>query len=161
MLVTLAGGTNGQYTDGPLVTEQPVCHRVIAYNVAGDATPSSQACTTPPAGPTNLTMALVDESTVELSWADNSAIEDGYEVLVSWYRGTFYCYPPGTTIYDTGTYEGEGVLVELGPNVTTYRASVIDHCDPPTIYWFSVVARKDGGSSTSSNQVSTQDLPLP
>jgi hypothetical protein len=161
-LVTLSGGTNGTYLDGPLVAEQPVCYRVVAYNVAGDAAPSNQACTTPPAAPTNLMEVLVDDSTVELSWTDNSTVEDGYEVAARWYRGTYGCYPPGSVARDAGVYEGEGVFAELGPNVTTYRVSVIDHCDPPTIYWFSVVAKKDGGSSTSTDEVSTQDLsPLP
>ena len=71
------------------------------------------------------------------------------------------CYPPGPGGRDAGTFEGEGVWIELGANVTTLRASVLDSCDPPTIYWFSVVARKDGGSSSSTDEVSTQDLPLP
>jgi hypothetical protein len=160
-LVTLTGGTNGQYLDGPLASEQRVCHRVVAYNVAGDAPLSNQTCATPPAAPTNLTMALVDDSTVELRWTDNSAVEDGYMVAARWYRGTWGCYPPGSVARDAGVYEGEGVWAEVGPNVTTYRTSVIDHCDPPTVYWFSVVARKDGGISGSTDEVSTQDLPLP
>ena len=161
-LVTLSGGTNGVYLDRPVANEQLVCHRVVAYNVAGDGPPSSQPCTTVPAAPTNLTIAQVDDSTVELRWTDNSAVEDGYMVAARWYRGTMGCYPPGSVARDAGTWEGEGVWAELGPNVTTYRTSVIDHCDPPTIYWFSVVARKDGGSSGSTDEVSTQDLsPLP
>jgi titin len=160
--ITVSGGTNGRYLDGPVATEQPVCHRVVAYNVAGDAAPSTQDCTTPPAAPTNLTEKLVDDSTIELSWTDNSAVEDGYMVAARWYRGTMGCYPPGSVARDAGVYEGEGVWAELGPNVTTYRTSVIDHCDPPTVYWFSVVARKDGGISNSTDEVSTQDLgPLP
>jgi hypothetical protein len=151
-LVTLTGGDNGYYNDGPLASEQQVCYRVVAYNVAGDAAPSNQACATPPAAPTNLIGTFVDSSTVELSWTDNSAIEDGYEVWARWYRGTFYCYPPGSVARDAGTYEGEGGIVSLGPNVTTFRVQV-DHCDPPTEYWFWVVAKKDGGNSTATNEV--------
>jgi titin len=160
-LVTLSGGANGVYVDRPVANEQLVCHRVVAYNVAGDGPPSSQACTTVPAAPTNLTIALVDDTTVELRWTDNSAVEDGYMVAARWYRATMGCYPPGSGARDAGVFEGEGVWAELGPNVTTYRTSVIDHCDPATIYWFSVVARKDGGISGSTDEVSTLDVPLP
>jgi hypothetical protein len=82
---------------------------------------------------------------VELTWRDNSAIEDGYQVWARWYRGTYYCYPPGSGARDAGTYEGEGLIASLGANVTTFRAQV-DHCDPPTGYWFWVVAKKDRGA---------------
>ena len=159
-LVTLTGGDNGDYYDGPVASEQPVCYRVVAYNAAGDAAPSNQACTTPPAAPTNLVATLVDASTIELTWSDNSAVEDGYEVWVRWYRGTYYCYPPGSGgAKDAGISEGEGVVAALGPNVTTYR-TYVDNCDPPTEYWFWVVAKKDGGSSTSTNEVSADGAGL-
>ena len=65
-----------------------------------------------------------------------------------------------TVARDAGTYEGEGVIASLGPNVTTYRIA-LDNCDPPTIYWLSVMAKKDGGSSTPAGEVSTADLGSP
>jgi titin len=155
-LVTLTGGDNGEYSDVPVASEQHVCYHVIAYNAAGDAAPSNQACTTPPAAPTNLMVTILDASTIELTWTDNSAVEDGYEVWARWYRGSFYCYPPGSQFHDAGTYEGEGPIAELGPNATSFRAAGYygDSCDPPTEYWFWVVAKKDGGSSNGSNTVS-------
>jgi hypothetical protein len=35
---------------------------------------------------------------------------------------------------------------------------VLDQCDPPTIYWFSIMTKKDGGGSSGPDEVSTRDL---
>jgi hypothetical protein len=154
--IDLAGGENGEFADAPVPSEQPLCYRVVAYNAAGDAAPSSPACTTAPAAPTNLVATVLDPQTLELSWSDNSAVEDGYEVWVGWYRGSYYCYPPGSGARDAGTREGEAVVASLGANTTTYRGARFDDsasCDPPTTTWYYVVAKKDGGRSGSSNAV--------
>lgn len=155
-LISLAGGANGDFSDAPVVSDQQLCYRVIAYNAAGDAAPSSPACTAAPARPTNLVGTVLDPQTLELTWSDNSTVEDGYEVWVGWYRGSYYCYPPGSGAQDAGTWEGEGVAASLGPNTTSYRATLYDDsgtCDPPTVYWYWVVAKKDGGTSAGSESV--------
>jgi hypothetical protein len=78
--------------------EQAVCYRVVTYNTSGDAPPSNSDCTTPPAAPTDVTWSTVDASTVELSWKDNSSVEDGYEVRGMYpdcfrdWDGVEYCY---------------------------------------------------------------------
>jgi hypothetical protein len=112
--------------------EQPVCYRVIAFNGVGESAPSNTACTTPPAGPTNLTVAAVDAMTVDLAWTDNSAVEDGYEVWVD--DGCCNVYP----------------VASLGSNTTTFQ-----YVDPYCTYCYGyfVVAVKDGGYSDWSNEV--------
>ncbi len=140
--------------DTPAVAEQPVCYRVVAFNVGGEAPPSNTACTTPPAGPTNLTATRVDSETVDLAWNDNSAVEDGYQVWLVWYRTSMGCYPPGYEgTVDSGYSEGEVMLAELPANAVTYRMTFAgDSCEPPTYYWVYVVATKDGGRSSGAAQ---------
>jgi hypothetical protein len=119
-------GTDEYYfVEAGLSADQQACYRVIAYNSVGESPPSNTACTTPPAGPTDVTVAAVDAMTVDLAWTDNSAVEDGYEVWV-----------------DDG-YGDQYAIASLGPNTTTFR----------TNYWYAywVVAVKDGGYSDFSN----------
>ena len=132
------------YEDGRQ-SEQTVCYRVIAFNVTGDSSPSNQACTTPPAGPTNLIATRIDAQTVELNWTDNSGVEDGYQV--SLWQMYYSC--------DSGSLETyiQGPVADLPANSTSYVYSpspVILTCDWgefSTYDVFYVAARKDGGSS--------------
>jgi len=118
-------------TDAELVSEQPVCYRVIAFNGGGDSPPSNTDCTTPPAGPTNLTATIIDVETmeVELTWADNSAVEDGYMIWAD------PCCGPDDP-------------PSLPPNSTSFRFFWDFYADG-----FYIVATKDGGSSDASNRV--------
>ena len=115
--------------DYNLAAEQQVCYRAIAFNGIGESAPSSTACTTPPAGPTDLTATRVDDITVALAWTDNSAVEDGYEVWV-----------------DDG-YDPPFPIASLEPNTTTFS------WQDGGIYYYDyfVVAVKDGGYSDISN----------
>lgn len=119
-----------RFADPERVSEQEVCYRVIAFNPAGDSPPSNTDCTIPPAGPSDLTAALVDPGTVELTWTDNSASEDGYEV--------HYFFPFS---------EETEVIAVLPPGTTVFRAVV--RCKG--VENFAVRARKDGGFSDFSN----------
>ena len=113
--------------DGGRTSEQPVCYRVIAFNVKGDSPPSNEDCTSPPAGPTDLTATAVDSATAELTWTDNSAVEDGYEVV--------------RCIDSCSTY------ASLPANSTVYVVTCGGYAS------FFVVATKDGGESDSSNAI--------
>jgi hypothetical protein len=115
---------------GGLVSEQAVCYRVVAFNQIGESPASSADCTTPPAGPTNLTAALLADGTVELTWTDNSSVEDGYQVWV-----------------DDG-YGDVFVMAWLDANVTSFIDAGCYGC-----YYYSVVAIKDGGYSDFSDWV--------
>jgi hypothetical protein len=128
------------FGDPGLQSEQQVCYRVVTFNVSGDAPPSNTDCTTPPAAPTNLVAIRVDSQTVDLTWSDNSAVEDAYEV-VGRYGYWADC--------DAGCYweEYEYPIAQLPPNSTTLHCG---GCVGIPIY---VKAKKDGGDSGASNEV--------
>jgi len=118
--------------DQGLSAEQQACYRVFAFNNLGDSPPSNTACTTPPAGPTNLTVVALDAVTIDLAWSDNSAVEDGYELWAD--DGCCNVYP----------------VASLGSNTSTFQ-----YVDPYCTYCYGyfVVAIKDGGYSDWSNEV--------
>ena len=115
-------------------SEQQVCYRVIAFNRIGDSPPSNTDCTTPPAGPTDVTATGVDAATVDLAWTDNSGVEDGYVIarLVD---------------YGDGYWEWE-YIATVGPNTTSYRLEGY----PSALYeTYGVAALKDSGTSDWSS----------
>jgi len=124
------------FSDYGRASEQQVCYRVIAFNAGGDSPPSNADCTTPPAAPTDLAVAGMDSVTmeVELSWRDNSSVEDGYEVVA--------CFDTCTT-WD-----------RLPANSTSYFVP----CGDVTSYF--VAAMKDGGYSDGSNPVNPAFTPV-
>jgi hypothetical protein len=126
--VATTGIDGYDFGDQERSAEQQICYRVIAFNGIGDSPASNTACTTPPAGPTDLTVAAVDAITVDLAWTDNSAVEDGYEVWV---------YDP----------YGNQYSIPLGPNTTTFRYQDGGAYDDA----YYVVAVKDGGYSDFSS----------
>jgi len=133
---TLAEETG--FTDDGRFSEQQVCYRVIAFNRVGDSPSSNTGCTTPPAGPTNLTATVVgpqttELTTIELTWIDNSGVEDGYEV--------HRIFP----LCDYG--DCTQVIADLPSNSTVYRLTVA--CGG--FEYFMVRAKKDSGSSDFSN----------
>lgn len=111
-------------------SEQQGCHRVIAFNAAGDSPPSNTDCTTPPAAPTALTATAADGPAIDLAWTDNSAVEDGYEVL----RAT------------------DGLTFSTVANLPANSAHHRDVGVNSTIsYAYRVQAKKDNGFSDLSN----------
>jgi hypothetical protein len=122
-------GSTGPYQTGfadvELLPEQRVCYRVFAFNNVGESA-SNIDCTTPPAGPSDLVAHAVDPQTVDLTWNDNSGVEDGYEIW-GWYGGS---------------EDPSEFVADLPSNSRTYRDTRIW---PYYAYW--VVARKDGGYS--------------
>jgi hypothetical protein len=130
----VAATTSSQtsYRDANRTADQQACYRVIAVTPDGDSGPSNVDCTAPPAGPTNLT-AVAASQTIDLAWADNSAVEAGYEIERSDDGVTFHSH------------------ARLSANVTQfsdYRPS------SNTTYWYRVRALKDGGFSDLSNVAS-------
>ena len=111
--------------------EQPVCFRVIAANSSATSSPSAPACTTPPANPTNLS-ALTTDHGIDLAWADNSAVEDGYKVSRA----------------DASRLWTD--IATLPANATTYSDTAVAK---DATYTYRVQALKDGGVSNYSNQV--------
>src|SRR5205807_649665 len=82
--------------------------------------PSNTACTAFPFAPTNLVAKAVDGQTIDLTWTDNSAFEDGYEVQ--------RCCQTGSI-----------VVANLPANAVSYRdAGLVAN----TRYYYTVRAKK-------------------
>lgn len=137
------GGGDNTFWDGPVASEQLVCYRIVGYNAAGDATPSNSACVTPLGAPTNLIATAVDAETLELTWNDNSTIEEGYQVVMICGQGSYD---------NAGWSEYECGVVELPPNATSWRT--VRFAPPPlsSLHYY-VVAKKDGSRSSGTNSV--------
>jgi hypothetical protein len=128
------GSNVASFQDPGRSSEQQVCYRVVAFNAGGDSPPSNADCTAPPAAPTGLTAtAEADQPAIDLTWKDNSAVEDGYEVLQE---------------SDFG-----GIVVELPANTTSYRDVSVGS---NATYFYRVRAKKDGGFSDLSDVASAQ-----
>jgi len=141
-----AAGTAGYYgrttfRDFGLISDQQVCYRIIAYNLGGEAPPSEPDCTAPPKAPSNLVGTLREDGAVELTWSDNSAVEDGYEVF-AWI--TQYNHDCDAGCFD---YTYEASIAGVSANETSFVCSVC--AGWPTF----VRATKDGGYSDMSNEV--------
>jgi hypothetical protein len=137
-LVIETGVDGSVFVDLGVAPEAERCYRVLAFNSAGESPPSNIDCTSPPAGPTELTATGIDAQTIAFAWRDNSAVEDEYRLLGE------YCY----YYYSYYTYCYWAELVILGPNTTSYQ-----YRDPGAYYYssYAIVAVKDGGYSTWSN----------
>lgn len=121
---TLSAGTT-QFDDGGLESEQQVCYRVIAFNSEGESLPSPVGCARGLAGPTDLAL----DAQGNLTWTDNSAIEDGYEVWMMDAYGVAY----------------DGLVASLPANSTSFLAG---GCENVSWCWgYAVMATKDGGYS--------------
>ncbi|TMG41494.1 MAG: fibronectin type III domain-containing protein [Chloroflexi bacterium] len=132
-----ANGFGGlqSFVDGGRTPDTRVCYRVLAFNDRGDSPPSQTDCATPPAGPTNLTLTVVDSETIDLMWSDNSGVEGGYEVWRGQLRADW------NIISITA-------IAELPENATSVRLVGVDFG-----YFYSVIARKDAGYSDFSDWV--------
>ena len=80
LVQTRVGAAGGSFWEGGLEPERPVCYRVVNSTRAGTSAPSNTLCTTPPAAPSDVIATVVDASSIDMTWRDNSAVEDGYEV---------------------------------------------------------------------------------
>jgi hypothetical protein len=133
-VIALLGPDQQLYGDAGRESEQQVCYRVTAFNSLGDSPASNTDCTTPPAGPTQLTIAWREDQSIDLTWEDNSASEDGYRLDRAAVGPSF------------------GVLAYLPANSTSYHDI---EANPYVIQRYRVQAMKDGGLSDQSNIAST------
>jgi hypothetical protein len=144
-------------TDFGRASEREVCYRVIAFNAQGNSTPSNVDCTTPPAPPTNVTATAVDSRTVDLSWTDNSGVEDGYEVLRSTDAmsfGTVASLPANSATYRDGVSENMTtcsdadfvIIATTGPTVRSFQDGV-----GFGVYTYRIRATNRLGDSAPSN----------
>ena len=131
------------FSENGRTPDKQVCYRVFAFNAVGDSPPSPVGCAVPPAAPSNLVATTAPGLAIDLSWTDNSSVEDAYEVrrYVRECGGYYYYYC--TEYYAT--------IATLLPNVRSYHdaglGGGVEHS-------YLVVAMKDGGSSDASNTAS-------
>ncbi len=139
----LASTTADQaYSDTSVSPDTTFTYRVRAMNTVGYSLYSNEApVTTPalaiPADPTNLVADAVSISQIDLTWNDNSAIEDGYRIE----RKT------------TGDFEQLGAV---GENVTAY--SDITLYSYTQTYVYRIIAYNAAGDSNDSNEASATIL---
>ncbi len=126
------------FVDGALASEQQVCYRVFAFNGKGDSGPSNVACTAPPAAPTGLVATPADAFAIDLTWTDNSSVEDAYEVWRLFSDCGYYYY----------CHDYYAPIATLGRDATSYRDTGLN---PSESHAYFVVALKDGGYSDQSN----------
>jgi hypothetical protein len=100
--------------------ELGICYRVVAFNAGGDAAPSTAACTTPPAAPTNLTVIPLGDGSLDLTWTDNSAVEDVYQV---WAEIGWGPTCTGGGACDAVVYTYDFIVAELPANSRSYHCT--------------------------------------
>jgi len=111
-------------------------YRVWAYNPGGNSGYSNEANTaTYPAAPSDLSATAVAYNQINLSWTDNSSVEEGFRIE----RKT----------ESAGTY---GQIATVEADVTSYSNTGLS---AGTLYYFRVMAYNSTGNSSYSNEVST------
>lgn len=135
------------WTGGDPLAEQGPCYRVIAFNESGDSGPSTVSCAPPPAAPSNLAITVIGSGEIELTWSDNSAVEETYEVWVS--HGDSCCAGG----CDAGWYEYP--IAGLQTNTTRYRTTLASSaCQTISVF---IMATKLGNLAASGYVL----VPLP
>ena len=130
-------------TDEGRQPEQYVCYRMIAFNAMGDSPPSSVACTTPPAAPSEVTVTMLPDGNTQVTWRDNSNVEDGYAVYFLYEVCDYEWYEP--------ICRDEYASYGLEPNTTSLVS--------PYYRFAGMYAMKDGGSSDFVGPAGTSASP--
>lgn len=116
------------------IAEAAQCYRIVAIGTYGQSGPSNADCTIIPAAPSDLAGSRPDATTIDLTWTDNSAAEEGFdlhryeETTGAW---TLHATLPANTV----AYRDAGLV--------TFRR-----------YWYYLVPRRDGGSGLASSTIS-------
>jgi hypothetical protein len=121
-----ASSLNEQSSLWDSLTPLSGCYRVVAFNGAGESTPSNVTCTEWYNPPTNLTATAVDQQSIDLKWTDNARFEYDYVVFRS------------TSVY--GPYD---VVGQTPANATSYHDTGLASGQE---YWY-FVASDFGGNS--------------
>lgn len=131
--------TSFEHTD--LVSGESYIYRIVAYNEAGDSDYSNTATArtlSAPAAPSNLSAAAVSFTQVGLSWSDNAANEEGFQIERRLTRANFQ------------------VIATVAADITTFTD---ENLSEGTTYIYRISAFNAIGSSPFSNEASVQ-LPI-
>ncbi len=138
-LVATTGQNVNSYSNTGLLGATPYSYRVRAINAGGgSAYTNVSSATTRPNAPGNLTLSVVSNSEIDLSWGDVAG-ETGYVVERS---------PDGST--------GWAQVATPGPNVVTFNNTLLTSA---TTYYYRVYATGAGGNSAYSNIANATTLP--
>lgn len=146
-LVQLATPNLTAYSDTNAVANTIHRYHVVAYNMAGNSSPSNtDDATTPPDStapnaPSSLAITSVSSSAIGMSWADNSTDETGFEIV----RCT------------GASCGGFNFLASVGAGVTSYLDSAVADA---TTYGYRVRAAKSGEFSGYSNAAEGTTSPI-
>jgi uncharacterized repeat protein (TIGR01451 family) len=137
--IATVGANVTNYNDTGLLPGTRYWYRIRAYNVGGDSDYSNQASATTLllTAPSGLTATAASTNRIDLSWADNSSNEDGFEIE--------------RAADDGGSPDAWSQIATVSANVTNYSDSGLP---PGTKYWYRVRAYNTSGSSDYSNQAS-------
>ena len=131
-IATLPANTTSTSVNA-LTAGQQYQFTVRAYNGGGNSEAATKAVTMvlgPPAAPSNLNLAAVSGSQVDVSWTDNATYESSYKV---WRR-----------VFSGGSWNGWVLLAELPADSTSYSAK---NLTSGALYQFTVRAYNAAGLS--------------
>jgi uncharacterized repeat protein (TIGR01451 family) len=133
-LLTTTAADATSYSDGTVGDGTAYEYRVRAVNGTGSSSYSNTSfATTPLDAPSGLTATAISFGQIDLSWADNSAAETGYQIERRVSGGTF------------------SLITTTGAGATSYSDLTVDD---QTTYDYRVRAVNGTGQSTYSNTAS-------
>lgn len=136
--ITTTAANAVAYSDSGLTPSETYCYRVRAYKTSAcgwDTAYSGEVCDqTYSAAPTALTATALNSIMIQLDWADNANDEDGYEVEVKIWNGTFVR------------------IAALNADVITFTDTM--GIEPQKMYYYRVRAFRGSDKSPYSNEAS-------
>ncbi len=145
VVVATAGTTDRTYVDNTANEATSYTYVVTPFDSAGDGVATQVVVTTPPAAPTSLASVSATTNSIHLTWTDNSAGETGFTVLRSIDGGAHWVVLSGVVPANSGT--GAVSFTDTGLSAATP-------------YSYKIFASGSGGTSDSSNVLSTATVPV-
>lgn len=137
--IAMLGSNTVSFSATGLAASTTYFYRVVSFNDAGNSSFSNTASATTsgappavPAAPSNLTATTISRTQINLSWADNSGNESGFQIE--------RCKTANCTTFVQ--------IAQVGANVTTFADTSLNK---NTAYNYRVRAFNAGGNSAYSN----------